>query len=113
MKFRMRSSLSPLALLALAGCAGTASVDSTQAPSPIDAEPHLTHALPRGGASVASIQTMPNATCTLRGASEAPNPSERMTVYSDDDGIARVHLRRSDPAINRAALALDCKDDEG
>jgi hypothetical protein len=116
----MRNSLrfSPVALLLLAACSsgpesspGAASAATTAgAGTPATAPLRVTHLLPRGGESTASIQTLPNASCTLRATAGA---SESLTVFSDDDGIARLHLRQVDLSVSEGELTLVCIDDAG
>src|SRR5262249_33298984 len=119
-----------LALAALSGCSGspesgediesatsatsatTVLSDPKQAPAAAP-DARVTHALPRGGESTASIHTLPRSVCTLHGADEAPRTVERLTLFADDDGVVRLHLRHQDPSVDHAALSLDCKDDAG
>jgi hypothetical protein len=99
------------ALIVLAcGCEGPG-------PQPVAVPPvvqtRVAHALPRGGASVASIRTLPNAACTLRVAGAA-EPAARLPLFADDDGVVRVHLQhRAQAPVDRGELALDCSDDAG
>ncbi len=70
----------------------------------------VTHLLPRGGESTANIQTLPNAACAL---TSSAAPDQHLTVYSDDDGVARVHLQHVDLSVARGDLTLACTDDSG
>jgi hypothetical protein len=103
----------PIGVLGLAACSG--SPDSLGGRPPAASSPALrvTHVLPRGGESTASLYTLPNATCTL-----SPSPSSSPAVaplrlFSDDDGVVRVHLRHLDLAVEKGELVLACTDDAG
>ena len=110
---------SPSALLLIAACAGTAGSEADDSdnlsPAQVSATPQLrvAHTMPVGGESTVSVRTLPNATCTLRPASEAPGAREHLRIYSDDDGIARVHLQDKGGVAQKGALALDCADEQG
>jgi hypothetical protein len=116
----MRKSLrfSPVALLVLAACSGgpesgggaTNAPATSGAATPVATSARVTHLLPRGGESTASIQTLPNAVCTLRA---TPGAAEYLTVFADDDGIARLHLQQVDLTVDHGELALECVDDAG
>lgn len=105
--------VSLIVLCTAAACGGVAA-DNTAAddlaPAAVGATPqaHLTHALPPKGSSTLSFRTLPNATCTLRPASEAPGAQEHLKLYADDHGLARLHLTDTAGAIQSAQLALDC-----
>jgi hypothetical protein len=96
-----------VAVLALAcGCQGVVSTGPNQLQS------RIVHALPRGGDSVATIRTLPNAACFLRSA-DGSNPDQQLRVFADDEGIARVHLKHVDTSVSEGELKLDCSDDAG
>ena len=112
--------LSPAILLLLAACSGSSEPQEGTSPTKTasgtvaTSSEHLTFAIPRGGVeSTASIHTLPNAACSLRDAAKAPGAGKQMPVIADDDGIARLRLRQSDPAGDHVVLALDCTDDAG
>ena len=71
---------------------------------------HVTHRMPTGSTSVASVQTLANATCTLH---EAGNPMRTMRVFSDDRGTARIQLDHLAHEIRHGELDLDCTDESG
>ena len=110
--------LSPASLFLLAACSGSSDgATSSRAPSETGAvaarKQQVTYALPRGGKSAVSIDTLPNASCTLRNAGEISGTDKHLTVFADDDGVARLYLRNTDPAVDHREFALDCKDDAG
>lgn len=127
--------LAPVALVAIAACSGGDGGSASEPAPPsapsltresggrataIVSQPvtalvgqRLAHVLPRGGVSALSVTTIPNARCELRGEGEALDAREHLSVYSDDEGIARVHLRHADPSVDHAALVLDCDDGAG
>jgi hypothetical protein len=123
---RRTALFSPTLLLAFAACSspsekvgdpsGTATGNAAPVAS-VGAVPtpneHIAHALPRGGESNVTVRTLPFAACSLRGAHEAPKPGENLSVFADDDGIARFHIQHADPATEHVELALDCKDEQG
>jgi hypothetical protein len=96
-----------LGALALAcGCQGTVTgADGV-------ATLRVVESLPRGGSTVASIRTLANATCGLRIAGQA-DPSQKLHVYSDDEGMVRIHLQHTDPTVDGGDLTLSCTDDVG
>ena len=107
----------PLFAAALAGCsseAGTPDEGSDPAaPASHAVRPDVLrerHRLPRGGESTANIDTLPNAVCVL---TSSAAPGEHLTVYSDDDGVARVHLQHVDRSVEGGELELACTDDSG
>jgi len=102
-----RSSLlvASVALLALPSCGGAPGSTGEPAATP----PRVTHVLPRGGESTASVHVLPDATCTLT----LPGATGHLELYSDDEGIVRVHLRHLDPTVTQGELQLDCADDAG
>jgi hypothetical protein len=106
MKLCLRHAAPAAALAILSGC-------SASSPDPAPAPLHVAHAIPRLGASTASIATLPNATCTLRPASEPAGARAHVTFFSDAEGVVRVHLRHVDAGTDHAPLALDCVDDAG
>jgi hypothetical protein len=69
----------------------------------------LTHRMPSKSESTLSLHTLPNATCQVRDASQ----SGALTLFSDDDGIARLHLTHLDASVKKGQLSLDCTDDSG
>jgi hypothetical protein len=73
----------------------------------------ITHRLPRGGTSIASVRTLPNATCRLRIVGDPNAATRSLRVFADDDGVARIHLDHLDPTVERGTLALDCSDAAG
>jgi hypothetical protein len=73
----------------------------------------IVYTLPRGAVSVASIRTLPDAVCRLHGADGSADPRLQLRLFSDDDGVVRVHLQNRDPSQEGAALTLDCRDDSG
>jgi hypothetical protein len=103
--------LAPVALLILAACSSGPDRAEVSASSTSIAPPtvRVTHLLPRGGESTASIHTLPNAVCTL----SAPGRTEHLTVFADDDGVARLHLQHSDLSVDHGDLTLACADDSG
>jgi hypothetical protein len=108
------SLLSLVSLALLAACSGApdspgSAPAATATPAPALSPARVTHLLPRGGESTASIHTLPNAVCAL----SAPGVAEHLTVFSDDDGVARVHLRHLDLAVDGGELTLACTDDAG
>src|SRR5215831_16159319 len=111
---RMRTlmRISPLAVLALAACAGTAgdtsSDDLSDAP-----QAHVKHSVPLGGHSTVSLRTLPNAACNLRPLDEAPGANDNLRVYSDETGIARVHVMDTVGAPQTTTMALDCVNPAG
>jgi hypothetical protein len=72
----------------------------------------IVQSLPRGGTTAASIRTLPNAACTLRIAGQA-DASQKLHLYSDDEGVVRLHLQHLDSSVNEGELTLDCVDDSG
>jgi hypothetical protein len=111
---------SPLLLLALAACGSPAEPANGSGAPAVSRQPvaassstRIAHALPRGGSSTVSVHTLPDATCTLRGEGQSPDVSGNLTIFADDEGVARLYLHHADPAIERTSLALDCKDDAG
>ena len=96
-----------MAALALAcGCQGIVTAAGGTATT------RVAQSLPRGGSTVASIRTLPNAACTLRIAGQA-DPSQSLHLYSDDEGMARLHLQHTDASVDGGDLLLDCADDTG
>jgi hypothetical protein len=106
----------PLVLLVVAACGGTAatsdSSDDIRGGVPATPQAKLVHAMPHGSSSTASFRTLKNATCTLHAAGE-PADADRLTLYADDDGIARLHLQHVDPSSNGGQVTLQCTDDSG
>jgi peptidase A4-like protein len=114
----MRSLLrrSFLGLVFLAACAqGEADPASqtTDASARAAKRGHIVHRMPRGSTSTVSVHTLPSATCRLRPDDPAADPARTLRVFSDDDGIARVHLDHLDPKVDGGSLLLDCTDDAG
>jgi hypothetical protein len=72
----------------------------------------VVQSLPRGGATVASIRTLPNASCALRIAGQQ-DQSKKLQVYSDDEGMVRISLQHTDQTVDRGDLSLDCSDESG
>ena len=110
--------ISPAVLLVAAACGGVASDNAAQddlAPATVGATPQgrLKHALPPKGASTLSFRTLPNATCTIRPANEAPGAQERLKLYADDHGLARLHIQDTAGQIQGADFALDCVNPAG
>ena len=113
---RSLARISPLVLLAACGGIVQAQDNADDlAPASVTATPQarLMHALPPRGSSTLSFRTLPNATCTLRPASEAPGAQERLKLYADDHGLARVHLEDTQGVAQSAQLALDCVTAQG
>jgi hypothetical protein len=100
-----------LLFVLVAGCVGA---DNTGATSASLASPaaHLTHKMPRGSSSTASVRTLPNAACRLRVAG-APDDTRSLRVLSDDDGVARIQIDHLDPSVSGGTLTLDCADGQG
>ncbi len=72
---------------------------------------HITHTMPPGSTSTASIRTLSNATCQLRVVGQAN--AKALRVLSDDQGVARVQLDHLDPSVTSGQLTLDCADGSG
>ncbi len=105
-------------LLALScGCQGAVTTSVPNAPAATAGGPSLqtrvVHPLPRGGATVASVRTLPDAACKLRVVGDTSDPQAALQLFSDDDGIVRIHLAHLDPSVGQGELALDCVDDGG
>jgi hypothetical protein len=96
-----------LGALALAcGCQGVVTTADGVATT------RVVQSLPRGGATVASIRTLANASCGLRIAGQ-PDPTQKLHVYSDDEGMVRIHLQHMDKSVDGGDLLLSCSDDAG
>jgi hypothetical protein len=108
----------PIALLALAAC-GHSTVEDTNAddlaPAVVSDTPQaqVTHGIPLGGKSTLSLRTLPNAACNLRPADEPAGANDNLRVYSDDTGIARVHVMDTVGKPQNTKVFLDCADDQG
>jgi len=110
--------LTPLVLISVAACAGgdiPGSIEGDLGPAQVSAsiEARVTHALPPGGSSTASIRTLPDATCTVRPEGEAVGANPHLQLYSDDTGIARLGLHDNGGIEQSGNLYLDCADSIG
>jgi Peptidase A4 family len=104
--------VAPVALILVAvGCSTGPDAPTGVSSSAVMASVGFT--LPRGGTSVLSVHTLPNATCQVLSSGALPAPGAGLTVFADDEGIARLELRHVDSNVAHAALALDCTDEAG
>ena len=123
------SALKPFAALLLvssAACSGTAGSSqptvSSSAPSassayvsgdPIGPATRVVRTIRPDGESVIAIPTgRPWAACTLD-AAEASGADDALEVFADDEGVARVRARPTDPRASTAPMRLDCADETG
>ncbi len=102
----------------MAGCTGadgspSAGTGAAIAVVSATAQTRIVHELPPGGSSTASIRTLPNAVCKLRPAGVPADSQKQLRLFSDDDGIVRVHMQHVDRSVLSGDLLLDCVDDAG
>ena len=122
---RTTTRLGPVALLLPAGCSSNPVSELSRRPPP---PPPLTVGSPTSAAQARAgrISSPAEAESTAfienaaeRGVQPAPEKLEspagkdHLSVFSNEDGIAEVTFRQADPAIESAALALDCTDENG
>ncbi len=75
--------------------------------------PRVMHRLPHGADSTASLRTLPNASCLLHISGEPDDATHQLQLWSDDEGVVRVHLQVSDSGVGQGELLLDCQDVTG
>jgi hypothetical protein len=93
----------------LASCSGASAPSTETKPSP-STSPAATET--QQAFFPVSIETLPDADCTLH--PEGSNdPSERITVYADDEGVAHFQAIHATALDTVRTLSLECRTDKG
>jgi hypothetical protein len=102
---------SPVLFVVVAACDGVPPAATGVVSTTL--QTRVAHVLPRGGASTVSFRTLPNAVCRLRIGGEPFDAQRQLRLYSDDQGLARVHLQHVISEPDHGQLLVDCADESG
>ncbi len=103
----LRSTPFGLGFLFLSACGPANAPTSLTARAPVVSR--ITHAMPPGSSSTASIHTLPNSTCQVT----VGGQDKSMRLFADDQGVARLQLDHLDPSVTHGEVAMTCIDDTG